>query len=232
MNLAANRPTLHVEGRDDQFTIAELLRRHGVDMSEAMRPFEILTSDAGSPNRGGIESLLDSMTDAFRNATDRPIGFVIDVDVKIVDRWQAVSDRLRQVGLAPPSACPGSGYFGKLQHYPHHVGVWLMPDCVSDHGKLEHLLKTLVPAGDALWPHAEMAVAEARRLGADFADRDLDKAVIHSWLAWQKEPGVPYGTAINARFFGHESVEAIAFLRWLSSLFNISQLSGLQSASD
>lgn len=232
MSLIANRPTLHVEGKNDKFTIAELVRRHGVDMSEATRPFEILTSDGAGPNKAGIDSLLESMADAIRNATDRPIGFVVDVDVKTADRWQAICARLREAGLAPPSACPANGYFGKIPHYPHKVGVWLMPDCVMDHGKLEHLLKTLVPADDVLWPLAEKVVGDARQLGAAFADTDVDKAVLHSWLAWQREPGVPYGTAINAKFFDHDSQEAIAFLRWLSGLFNIGQLDGLQARQD
>lgn len=220
-------PTLHVEGKDDLFTIAELLQRHGVDMSPANRPLQILIAKDPVTNAEGVAPLLASMSDAIRNATDRPIGFVLDVDIDLADRWSAVCSQLCLAGLTPPSTCPVDGYFGQLANYPFQVGVWLMPDCVSDHGKLEHLLKTLVPAGDPLWPHAESSTDQATALGALFGAAARDKALIHCWLAWQSEPGVPYGTAINAKFFGHNSPEARSFLRWLKALFNLSGLQGV-----
>lgn len=220
-------PTLHVEGKDDLYTIAELLRRHGIDMSEANRPLQINIARDPTTNAEGVTPLLASMSDAIRNATDRPIGFVLDADVDLADRWSAVCGQLRLSGLTPPSTCPVDGYFGQVPNYPHQAGVWLMPDCISDHGKLEHLLKTLVPAGDPLWPHADSSTNQAKALGALFSDSARDKAQLHCWLAWQSEPGVPYGTAINAQFFGHDSPEARSFVRWLRTLFSLPGLQGV-----
>ncbi|HQU47035.1 MAG: hypothetical protein B7Z73_14135 [Planctomycetia bacterium 21-64-5] len=224
MTSFAALPTLHVEGKDDLYTIAGLLERHGVSMLAAQRPFRISTSENPDAKEEGVAALLESMADAIRNATDRPIGFVVDVDVKVADRWQAVCARLREAGLSPPNACPNDGYFGQLENYPHQVGVWLMPDCISDHGTLEHLIKTLIPVGDLLFPHAGKATQKAERLGAMFGAANHNKAVLHCWLAWQERPGVPYGTAINAKFLAHDSPEAIAFLRWLKRLFGLSAL--------
>ena len=219
-------PTLHVEGRDDLYTIAELLRRHGVDMSEPKRPFTILPAKDPATSVEGVGPLLANMADAIRNATDRPVGFVLDVDVKTGDRWSAVSAKLKAAGVVPPGTCPPNGYFGQVPGYPHRVGVWMMPDCVKDHGKLEHLLETLMPANDPVWPLAETSTDQAKKLGAGFRDVDRQKAVVHCWLAWQKDPGVPFGTAINAKFLGCDSPEARAFVRWLRDLYN---LQGLQN---
>ena len=83
-------------------------------------------------------------------------------------RWQAVRDRLSfdsdpstELEDPVPAACPASGYIGRLKNYPHPFGIWLMPDCASDGKKLEHLVATLIPQDDPLWPHAVAMTAIA-----------------------------------------------------------------------
>jgi hypothetical protein len=102
-----------------------------------------------------------------------------------------------------------------------------MPDCATDHGRLEDLLKTLIPADDKVWPHAQESTVKAKRLGAEFGDGLRDKANIHCWLAWQKEPGLPFGAAIKAKFLEHDSPQALAFLRWLQKLYGLAQPSAI-----
>lgn len=102
-----------------------------------------------------------------------------------------------------------------------------MPDCSMDGGKLEHLLATLIPEGDTIFPYAKRSTSEARRLGAKFGDQDQPKAEIHAWLAWQEAPGRPFGTAIKAEFLGRDSPQAIAFLRWMHRIFQFPQLASL-----
>jgi hypothetical protein len=215
----ARTPSLYVEGKDDLATIAALLLRHGVDISEANRPLQMHVAGDLTSGAEGVKWLLANMPDAIRSADDHPVGFVLDIDVRLEDRWSAVCGRLREAGLAPPSVCPDDGYIDRLPNYPYPAGVWLMPDCARHHGKLEHLLQTLVPENDLFWPHAGQSTARASELGARF--RDPIKAHVHCWLAWQEEPGRPFGTAIKAKFLGHDSPEALAFLRWLSGLFQI-----------
>lgn len=38
-------------------------------------------------------------------------------------------------------------------------------------------------------------------------------------LAWQESPGLPYGTAIRARYFSHDSANALAFVEWFRRVF-------------
>jgi hypothetical protein len=47
------------------------------------------------------------------------------------------------------------------------------------------------------------------------------KARLHTWLAWQEEPGKPIGQAITKRFLDPEATEAQAFLDWLRRLFEM-----------
>ncbi len=116
-----------------------------------------------------------------------------------------------------------------------------MPDCKSDHCKLEHLIKTLVPIGEPLWGHAVNSVRQAAELvdsanamSATEADhfkrfRDVDriKAEVRTWLAWQPNPGLGFGAALNGRILSHDSPQAIGFLRWLRNLYGFAELASI-----
>ena len=72
-----------------------------------------------------------------------------------------------------------------------------------------------------MFPHAEESSRRAKELGAGFSANDADKAALHTWLAWQEEPGLPYGTAMRARFFRDDSPAALAFVTWFRAVFHI-----------
>jgi hypothetical protein len=52
-----------------------------------------------------------------------------------------------------------------------------------------------------------------------FKQLDQPKALIHTWLAWQSEPGRPFGVAIKAGFLEHARPEADVLVGWLQRLF-------------
>jgi len=210
------RSTIRVEGRDDMFALVNLLIRHGVDYDS--RPWP-----AGFPEfqvAGSVTQLLDTMAIGVQVGGERTIGFVLDADSPLVDRWQGVSNRLQTVDVDVPKRPPTEGFVGKSATYNCTVGVWLMPDNQQD-GKLETFLQTLIHESDPLIDHATSATDTAKRLGGQFTEPDRIKAVLHAWLAWQREPGRPYGTAIKAKYFQHESRAARTFVVWFKSLFGI-----------
>ena len=183
-------------------------------MRDGVRPIRIIQATS-------VDRLLDQAPAAIKAATSRPVGFVLDIDIAVQDRWESVCRCLRNADVDCPAQCPVEGFIGRRKGYPSNVGVWLMPDCSSDRKKLEDLLKTLIPENDALWPHAQKSTEEATNMGAPFREVDRDKAELHCWLACQSDPGCPFGTAIRARFFEHDSAQAMAFLGWLRTLFGI-----------
>ena len=208
------RPQLIVEGRDDLFLIANLLQKNGVNMDASSRPIEII-------ERRSVELLLESLESSIKAATDHPIGFVLDSDIRCQDRWRAVKDRIGALSITLPDNCPEAGYIGRVPDYKFQFGVWLMPDNKTDYGKLEDFISQLVPEQDTLLPYARKATKAAREYGAKFSDNDEIKAIVHSWLAWQKEPGLPFGTALNASFLDHKSPFALPFLKWIYALYGI-----------
>jgi len=98
------------------------------------------------------------------------------------------------------------------------IGIWLMPDN-SSAGALEDFLSELVPADDPTRGYADEAVVEARRRGARCQPKDHAKSYLHTWLAWQEEPGLPFGTALKAEIFAKESANARRFVAWFNRLF-------------
>jgi hypothetical protein len=216
MAASLERSELHVEGPDDHHSIMHLLIRHGIGGDPQQIPAALpVINEAGS-----LEKLLRGINPGVKASTNRAVGFVLDADTPIQDRWRSVRDRLSRVGVTAPATPVSEGFIGTSTTFRSKVGVWLMPDNQQD-GKLETFLQTLIAANDPLIPHADSATTTATQLGAKFTGPDRVKAVIHAWLAWQEEPGLPYGTAIKARYFQHDSPAARAFVAWFKQLYDI-----------
>lgn len=219
-------PILFVEGKDDISVISNLLARHGIQTERGKAILNI-------QHKGDADSVLEIIPDAVRASIDRPVGFLLDIDAKVADRWRAVSAKIREIEITPPNACPDAGYIGKIPDYPHRFGVWLMHDCATDDGKLEHLIESLIPADDPLWPFAKQCVSQVPGIVSNanaklssgegplerFRDVDRIKAEVHTWLSWQKKPGAPLGAAINDRILGCDSPVARKVLSWMKELY-------------
>ena len=203
-----HRHELYVEGSDDEHAIGQLLIRSGFDR-QGLPDFK---------NAGNKQKVLDAILAAVRAGTGKSLGFVMDANDDPGSTWQAVTSRLRKVGVQAPDEIPEGGFAGKSLDYGARVGVWLMPDNRKT-GALEDFLRDLIDRADPLLSLAGDSAQKAKHLGARYSDGDTGKAILHTWLAWQKEPGRPYGVAIKARFFGVDSVAAKHFVTWFQRVF-------------
>ena len=88
---------LVVEGRDDKWSIIELLKRHGYDWDDdsVARPY---VHDAG-----GLPKLLDTTAIAAALKSHSRLGFVIDADLDLQDRWEQVKGCFASAGVSLPS---------------------------------------------------------------------------------------------------------------------------------
>ncbi|MFZ2170123.1 MAG: DUF3226 domain-containing protein, partial [Methylococcaceae bacterium] len=67
---------------------------------------------------------------------------------------------------------------------------------------------------------AQECVSEAQEKGhAFFIPNHHSKAVVHTYLAWQHEPGRPLGQAITAKVLDPSHSLAKNFADWLKRLF-------------
>jgi hypothetical protein len=202
---------LLVEGSDDLNSVIHLMARHGFDWDDesTVRPFI-------SPG-GGITGLLNAFSVALRGTYQR-IGVVLDANLSLPDRWAQIRNRARRAGVDLPGSPLPEGTIVPGRRPESRIGIWLMPDNSSP-GALENFLGKLVPADDPRWAYADEVVVEARRRGARCQEKDHTKSVLHTWLAWQQEPGLPFGIALKAEIFEKDSEEARRFVAWFRSLF-------------
>jgi len=95
-----------------------------------------------------------------------------------------------------------------------------MPDNTIP-GMLEDFMSLLIPAGDILWPMAQGIVQQVTITDRRFPQTQGMKANIHTWLAWQEEPGKPMGQAITKRYLDAAAPDAQQLIRWIRKLFDL-----------
>lgn len=200
---------LLVEGPDDLHSVAQLLARHNYDWDDRSEHRPFVKSEEG------IEKLLEALPVVLKGPYER-IGVVVDADLAPSDRWAQL--RSKAASLRLPDSPVANGTIVEGLRPGSRVGFWLMPDNSSP-GRLEDFLGKLVPADDPCWGYADEALAEARRRGAPCSEHDHAKGRIHTWLAWQKDPGQPFGIALRSRLFSHDTKEALRFVAWFRRLF-------------
>lgn len=211
------REYLLVEGNSDQRVIEALCELHGVPKPTIRMPVR----------GGGIEQLLESVPGRIVEPGLRRLGIVVDADVLPPSRWQALRDRLQDSGklqeltyTTVPAAPPAGGWISAEPDRPR-VGVWIMPDNTSA-GMLEDFAARLIPNDDPLLTRAKAVLDELEQGGLNrYSLAHRPKVLIHTWLAWQREPGQPLGIAIAKQSLRHDTPLARTFVDWLRRLFDL-----------
>lgn len=208
---------LLVEGPDDMHVFKHLCEFHNI--SSKIAKMDDLSADAiniinaeGFPNVRKRLKLYPKLSGVTR------LGVVVDADTNALARWISLRDALADAGYDRASMPAAPIPQGTLIQQPGKIGVglWIMPDNTAP-GMLEHFVRALVPAGDLLWSLAESCVdhipPEHRRFTQPI------KAHVHTWLAWQAEPGKPMSTAITINYLDGNAPTAQPFVAWLRRLF-------------
>ncbi|MFV0442329.1 MAG: DUF3226 domain-containing protein [Planctomycetaceae bacterium] len=227
MSRPVQRPELWVEGKNDLFSLCYLLGKHGIDIAESTRRFDV-------KDKGSVATIFAGMEQAIRQSRHRPIGFVIDADWTGIEdgglqrRWNRVCSILKKLDVAAdqlPQVPAAQGTILTVPKFHARVGFWLMPDNQQD-GNLERFLELMMKKQLELVEHAKSASEVARgQYGAEFREEDLTKATVYTVLAWQESPGRPPGEimAKSESIFEHGSPTAVQFVNWFRELFEIEE---------
>jgi len=194
---------LLVEGIDDLHVVKSLCMAYNIP-----QVFDVI-------DKKGISNLKESLPIELKTSDLASLGILVDADIDLNARWQSVRDILTKDGYTVSALPEPNGTILHAEDKPK-VGIWLMPDNQLP-GLLEHFVAELIPDDDALWPHAQNCVTNIPE--QRFPEVARAKANIHTWLAWQEEPGKPMGTAITARYLDPGSARAQGFVDWLRALF-------------
>ncbi len=200
---------LLVEGIDDEHVLKHLCGQRGVGKLDEIKP------------QGSVEQLLENFPVRLKESEIEILGVVLDADTDLAGRWDALRQRLKQAGYGGVPDHPAAN--GTILAPPPDTllprfGVWIMPDNQSK-GILEDFLRFLVPTGSRLFEHVKSSVAGIPEEERRFSQLAEPKAIIHTWLAWQEEPGKPLGTAITAKFLNPNVSQVDLLVAWLKRLF-------------
>lgn len=196
---------IFVEGVVDEHVLRNLAALSGLD---SVFDFE---------EQGGRTKLLRVFNVALKGSEIDRVGIVLDADETLDNQWAAVRGRLLDAGFSPQALrFDPKGFIVKAADLPV-VGVWFMPDN-SSAGALEEFAIGMIPEYDPLLPLARLAVESIPTQHRRFAPQHESKAVVHTWLAWQEQPGTKIGAAVSKGYFDNGQALALEFVSWLRAL--------------
>ena len=205
---------LLVEGAEELRVIPQLMEANGVTWNRGEEPLNIINCD-------GVENLLKPKYISAQLKTPNGLthlGIVIDADEEPDNRWKSLYNACLPNIPNLPQNLPAAGLIITLES-GIKFGVWMMPDNQS-RGMLETFLAYLVPDNN-LWQYTQNKVIEAKQQGATYRDYHLDKANIHTYLAWQDPPGKQLHDAVKQKILNQSHPQSAIFLRWLRELYEI-----------
>lgn len=216
--MKTNQYEIWVEGTWDKVFIEKLLKKASFPLSD----FEV-------KDRQGANRIIKTRELPARLAPDNgPLAIILDYDPLMFDeatgktehpdKWVSICTLLNSLGYKGPSEPVEAGSIFTKESYPP-TGVWMMPDNQS-RGILEVFLTDHVFVNDALMPRAKQVIQdiEAENLNR-YLPKDKPKAIMQTWLAWQKLPGEWRKTEEEDMEIESELVQS--FFTWIKRVFDI-----------
>lgn len=223
--MAEENRILFVEGADDEHTLYALCTHFNVPHTFVIEVPDSkgkINKSARSTHKGGIDNVFKALQGYLFASNIERLGIVVDADENLNVRWQKVRNILEKAGYTNLSYKPDPNGTVIKQEEKITVGVWIMPDNQIERGYLETFLTFLVPDSEnnQAWHHAKASVDQLseKPFVKEIADYTT-KAEIHTFLAWQEDPGTPFGLSITKKFLQAESTESQSFVSWLNRLF-------------
>jgi len=175
-------------------------------------------------NAGGFGNAMIDFGEALRNYANTNIGLVVDAnDQGPESRWAKIKsilathfseDTLHSVSPNPRGIIVQEPGFPK-------VGIWIMPDNQGP-GYLEHFVANMIPEGDKVLSFAEKTITQLEKEDfCKFKAAKRQKALVHTWLAWQEEPGKPFGIALESKYLNADAPAVEPFLDWMKHTFQL-----------
>lgn len=206
---------LLVEGSQDKNFVEQLLKRQKISYGDN---FEI-------KNCTNLGKVFKELQLAIKTENYSHIGIIIDADQSISQYWQNLNDILKKEDITTfPKKPHKKGTIISATDDLPCIGIWIMPNNEED-GFLESYVSYLVTDGDELLPLARETVEKLIQEGKNlFKIEHKEKAVIYTWLAWQKKAGSSLGGAVNVKFSEEQiyildNNKASDFIKWLQDLF-------------
>ena len=198
---------LLAEGKDDQHVIWALCNNFNIENA-----FDIINCE-------GVERLIEGIPVRLNQPGLEALGIIIDADDNIENRWKSLKAILTVHGFNFPDDLPSNGLVINTEDNIT-IGIWIMPNN-NTNGMLEDFIKFLIPENDPLLPivNDTLESIENKNLN-NYSLQHKSKAVIHTWLAWQKDPGTPLGLSITKKYLTTDKETCTNLINWINKVFN------------
>ena len=194
-----------VEGNDDLHVVLALLRKFNIPQT-----FQIVDCK-------GIDSLLKSLPVRLKASGVEKIALIVDADQNISGRWIELGAVLKPLVADFPDIPAQASTFLKT-NTNQEIMIWIMPNNEIS-GMLEDFINFLIPENDSLKPYVDQSLTEIETAGLNnYPLNQHSKALIHTWLAWQEDPGTPLGLSITKRYLTTDEATCIRFVEWLTKI--------------
>lgn len=205
---------LLVEGKNDQHVIWNLAQK--LSLKET---FEVIDKNSYNQIISSLPTMLKSTN------TLKRLGVIVDADENLEGHWTSIRNILSKSGFysSIPENLPENGLICVPDDEEQIIfGLWIMPNNTLN-GMLEDFISFMIPEPekDALLTKADeiLSVIETEGIN-NYKKVHHSKARIHTWLAWQDEPGTAMGTAITKQILSTDGELCVAFVNWLRKLFD------------
>ena len=206
---------LLVEGAKDRRIIPYLMEKNGIPWERDAEPVHICDIS------GNDISAADAA--AYYKQPDLSVlGVILDADSDAGSAWRKIRDVFTPLVPSLPPVIAGGGFVSETAPGGIRFGAWIMPDNRSC-GMFETFMRYLVrPDSESLWEYACGAAEIASRdFSAPYKIAHGDKAKMHTFLAWQDEPGAQLHEAINFAILNPTSSYCKPFVSWFKELFDV-----------
>jgi len=200
------------EGSDDKHVVMNLLFNYEHEGERLDERFNEKIKD-------GIDHLIGTLKEEL-GATDYDrLGVILDAEMNIDRQWARITQILDDFGCLDVPPRPNAK--GTIVKTPDgkKIGIWVMPDN-QNNGMLEDFIAGLIAGEDDLWPKAGKDVDDIPVERRRFRESYLSKAKVHTWLAWQEEPGTRLGQTFKKKYLDPNHPMAVAFVAWIKRLLS------------
>ncbi|MCP4131242.1 MAG: hypothetical protein GY754_09700 [bacterium] len=215
---------LLVEGKSDIDFFAALL--NGLQLADqvSITPPKDLGATMNSVTM--FPGLFDILMKNMNSGNLDHLGIIADADYVsgggFPKRWKTLTEALKIHGYRIPDKPPKLPYTGSIfrhQDLPP-IGLWIMPDHAHN-GMLEDFIlqniKLNIEDQKKLLEYAKESINKLPvKLFSEYQDA---KALVCTWLSWQKRPGQTLDVAVNGDLLNLESPEMKGLLKWLKDVF-------------
>ena len=205
-----------MEGGTDKRVIPYLMEENGITWNSDGAPIVHIE------DLGGVEEMLKPgfLEAEIRASGLEVLGAIVDANGDAEARWNEVRARCTSEFPELPAQIPAGGLV-ESHTDGQRFGVWIMPDNRFS-GMLEDFLAALIPAESRpLHELAKESVSRAAECDAPFRSVHRTKAEIHTWLAWQDEPGKQLHEAVHHRVLDPNLPESQPFVAWFRNLYEV-----------